>query len=129
MNVLVKLCKLSATGAVLTVAVGCSTTPDYAAPSVFTVSNNAVTLVVQEALAHTAGAAQVEGSATVNCSGETSCTIAVSAAVKTVDGNAEKSALFTLSCDPGAAVQINRNHVDAKGLKTFCNYTPQATDR
>ena len=37
----------------------------------------------------------------------------------------EKSVFFTLSCDRGAASQIDWNNVDAKGLKTLCNYTQQ----
>ena len=32
---------------------------------------------------------------------------------------------FTLTCDRGAASQIDWNNVDAKGLKTLCNSRPQ----
>jgi serine/threonine-protein kinase len=54
-------------------------------------------------------------------------TITVSGPVKTTRGKETKetSVLFTLSCDRGAASQIDWNNVDAKGLTTLCNYTRQ----
>jgi hypothetical protein len=158
------LCKLSATAAAVIVASGCSTT-DYSAPASFTVSNDAVAHVVQQALARTTFATHEDGPPTVDCLGETRCTIAytvqepvgfikevelilptrqiwkamftdpqfqngtitVSGPVKTMRGKETKetSVLFTLSCDRGAASQIDWNNIDAKGLKTLCNYTRQ----
>jgi DNA-binding beta-propeller fold protein YncE len=58
------------------VASGCSTPPDYSAPPSFTVSNDAVAHVVQQALTRTPFATQEDGRPTVDCSGETRCTIA-----------------------------------------------------
>ncbi len=162
MHVSAMLCKLSATVAAVIVASGCSTTPDYSAPASFTVSNDAVAHVVQQALTRTTFAAHENGPPTVDCLGEASCTIAYSVQepvgwinevelllptrqiwkamftdpqfqngtitvrgpVKTMRGK-ETSVLFTLSCDRGAASQIDWNNVDSKGLKTLCNYTQQ----
>jgi serine/threonine-protein kinase len=68
--------KLSAMAAAAIVASGCSSTADYSAPASFTVSNDAVSRVVQQALTRTAFAAQEDGSPTVDCSGDARCTIA-----------------------------------------------------
>jgi hypothetical protein len=77
MTGLTNLSKLAAAVAALIFAAGCSTSmSDYRAPSSFTVSNGAVAHVVQDALAHTIVAAHENGTPTVSCSGETSCTIA-----------------------------------------------------
>lgn len=162
MRVSAILCKLSATAAAVIVASGCSTTPDYSAPASFTVSDDAVAHVVQQALTRTTFATHEDGKPTVDCLGETRCTIAytvqqpvgflnevelilptrqiwkamftdprfqngtitVSGPATTVRGR-ETSVLFTLSCDRGAASQIDWNNVDGKGLKTLCNYTRQ----
>ena len=70
------LCKLSATVAAVIVASGCSTTPDYSAPASFTVSNDTVAHVVQQALTRTSFATHEDGPPTVDCLGETRCTIA-----------------------------------------------------
>jgi serine/threonine-protein kinase len=156
------LCKLSATTAAVIVASGCSMTPDYSAPASFTVSDDAVAHVVQQALTHTTFATHEDGTPTVDCSRKTRCTIAytvqepvgflnevevilptrqiwkamftdpqfqngtitVSGPVLTKRGK-ETSVLFTLSCDRGAASQIDWNNVDAKDLTHLCNYTRQ----
>jgi serine/threonine-protein kinase len=162
MHVSAILSKLSATAAAVIVASGCSTALDYTAPSSFTVSNDAVAHVVQQALTRTTFATQGDGPPTVDCLGETRCTIAytvqepvgfinevelvlptrqmwkamftdpqfqngtimVSGPVKTAHGK-ETSLFFTLSCDRVAASKIDWNNVDAKNLKTLCNYTRQ----
>jgi sugar lactone lactonase YvrE len=162
MRVSAILYKLSATAAAVIVASGCSTTADYSAPASFTVSNDAVAHVVQQALTRTTFAAREDGRPKVDCLGETRCTIAytvqppvgflsdvelvlptrqmwkamftdpqfqngtitVSSPVKTKRGN-DTQVLFTLSCDRGAASQIDWNNVDAKGLLALCNYTRQ----
>jgi serine/threonine-protein kinase len=162
MHVSAMLCKLSAAAAAIIVASGCSTALDYSAPASFTVSNDAVAHVVQQALTRTTFATHGDGPPTVECSGETRCTIAytvqepvgfinevelvlptrqmwkalftdphfqsgtitVSGPAKTMRGK-DTSVLFTLSCDRSAASQIDWNIVDAKGLKTLCNYTRQ----
>ena len=162
MRVSAMLCKLSATAAAVVVASGCSTTHDYSAPASFTVSNDAVAHVVQQALTRTTFATREDGRPTVNCLGETRCTIAytvqepvgflnevelilptrqiwkamftdpqfqngtimVSGPVKTMRGK-ETPVLFTLSCDRGAASQIDWNNVGAKDLQNLCNYTRQ----
>jgi len=48
----------------------------YWAPSSFTVSNDAVAKVTQDAIAGVQLATQMDGSPQVNCTGETACTIA-----------------------------------------------------
>ncbi|MGO9101112.1 MAG: hypothetical protein ACLP9Y_17360, partial [Mycobacterium sp.] len=162
MHVPAMLGKLSAAVAAVIVVAGCSTARDYSAPTSFTVSNDTVADVVQQALTRTSYATRGDGPPTVDCSGKTRCTIAytvqepvgwindvelmlptrqiwkamfadpqfqngtitVSGPVKTMRGK-ETSVLFTLSCDRRAASQIDWNNVDAKSLKTVCNYTQQ----
>jgi sugar lactone lactonase YvrE len=162
MHMSATLCKQSAATAAIIVASGCSTAVDYSAPASFTVSNDAVAHVVQQALNRTTFATHGDGPPTVECSGETRCTIAytvqepvgfvneielvlptrqmwkamftdphfqsgtitVSGPAKTLRGK-DTSVLFTLSCDRSAASQIDWNNVDAKGLKTSCDYTRQ----
>jgi hypothetical protein len=51
-------------------------TMPYSAPASFTVSNDAVAKVVRDVIAGTIGATPLDGSPTVNCTGETNCTIA-----------------------------------------------------
>lgn len=159
------LSKLAVAVAALIFAAGCSTS-DYSAPSSFTVSNDAVAHVVQDALAHTSGATREDGTPTVNCLGEISCTIAytvqepngldndfelilptrqiwkalftdsqfqngaitVSGPTKSVGGKSGIWQLFTLSCDRNAAAQIDWDHVDGKGLRTLCDYTPHVSN-
>jgi hypothetical protein len=75
MHVSAMLCKLSAAAAAVIVASGCSTTLEYSAPASFTVSNDAVAHVVQQALTRTTFATRGDGAPTVECSGETRCTI------------------------------------------------------
>jgi streptogramin lyase len=162
MRVSAIICKLSVTAVALGVASGCTMAADYSAPPSFTVSNDAVSLLVEQALTRTSFAAQEDGSPAVDCSGETRCTIAYTVqepvgfinevelvlptrqiwkamftdpkfreGTITVSGpertrrEKETSVLFTLSCDRGAASQINWDNVDAKGIKTICNYTRQ----
>jgi hypothetical protein len=48
----------------------------YAAPTSFTVSNDAVAQVVHDAIAGDSTATKMDGSPVVNCTGETTCTIA-----------------------------------------------------
>jgi hypothetical protein len=48
----------------------------YSAPASFTVSNEAVAQVVHNAIAGYSGATPMDGSPVVNCTGETTCTIA-----------------------------------------------------
>jgi hypothetical protein len=67
---------LSVVAAAFSVAAGCSTTPPYHAPQSLTVSDGAVAKVVRDALAGDSKAAQLSGSPTVSCNGETTCTIA-----------------------------------------------------
>jgi DNA-binding beta-propeller fold protein YncE len=76
MRVSAMLYKLAATAAAVIVASGCSTTPDYSAPASFTVSNDAVAHVVQQALTRTTYATHEDGTPTVDCSHQTRCTIA-----------------------------------------------------
>lgn len=154
--------KVSAAAAAVIVVAGCATTRDYTAPTSFTVSNATVADVVQQTLTRTSYATRGDGPPTVDCSGETHCTIAytvqepvgfidevelmlptrqiwkamfadpqfrngtitVSGPAKTLRGK-ETSVFFTLSCDRGAASQIDWNTVDAKRLKSVCNYTQQ----
>ena len=61
--------------AVLTLLVGCSSTPRHSAPQPFTVSNDAVAQVVRDAVAGDRWAAPIEGSPLVNCTGQARCTI------------------------------------------------------
>ncbi len=162
MHVSAMVGKLFAAVAAVIVATGCSTRLDYSAPASFTVNNDAVAHVVQQALTRTSFATQEDGPPTVDCLGETRCTIAytvqepvgwindvelmlptrqvwkamftdpqfqsgtitVSGPAQTMRGK-EKSVFFTLSCDRGAASQIDWNNIDAQGLKTLCNYTQQ----
>ena len=76
MRVSAMLRKISAMAAAVLVAAGCSMTPDYSAPASFTVGNDAVAHVVQQALARTPYATPEDGSPTVDCSGEIRCTVA-----------------------------------------------------
>jgi DNA-binding beta-propeller fold protein YncE len=162
MRVSAIICKLSVTALAVGVASGCTIASEYSAPASFTVSNDAVSRLVEQALTRTSYAAQEDGSPTVDCSGETRCaiaytvqepvgfinevelvlptrqiwkamftdpefrdgTITVSGPEKTRRGK-ETSILFTLSCDRGAASQLNWDNVDAKSIKTVCNYTRQ----
>jgi len=59
----------------LATAVACSVTPSYSAPKSFTVGNDAVAQVVHDAIAGDTWRTQMDGSPTVDCSGQTSCTI------------------------------------------------------
>jgi hypothetical protein len=76
MHVSATLRKVSAAAGAVIVAWVCSTTPDYSAPGPFTVSNGAVAHVVQQALTRTTFATHEDGRPTVDCVGETRCTIA-----------------------------------------------------
>jgi hypothetical protein len=68
-------CKASLSLAILTFLIGCSAPPQYSAPQSFTVSDNAVAQLVQEAVAGDHWAAQIDGSPSVKCAGRTTCTI------------------------------------------------------
>ncbi len=59
----------------LAVAAGCSSTDRYSAPETFTVSNEAVTQVVRDAVAGDRFAAQMDGAPQVDCTGRTTCAI------------------------------------------------------
>lgn len=85
LNGLKALCVLVIVGIVLYVLIascgdshtssGSSSGP-YSAPSSFTVSNEAVAQVVHDAIAGDSDATKMDGSPVVNCTGETTCTIA-----------------------------------------------------
>lgn len=55
--------------------VGCSSPPRYSAPQSFTVGNDAVAQVVQDAVGGDQLAAPIEGAPVVTCTGRTNCTI------------------------------------------------------
>jgi hypothetical protein len=61
--------------AVLAVVTGCESMPRYSAPEAFTVSNDAVTQVVRDAVAGDRFAAQLDGAPQVDCAGQTTCVI------------------------------------------------------
>ena len=67
--------KVSAPVATLASLVACSSPPHYSAPQSFTVDNDAVARVVQDALGGDRTAAPIEGSPIVMCTGRTNCTI------------------------------------------------------
>jgi hypothetical protein len=60
---------------VLAACVGCSSNDRYSAPQVFTVSNDAVTQVVRDAVGGDRFAAQMDGAPQVDCTGQTTCVI------------------------------------------------------
>jgi hypothetical protein len=60
---------------VLAVSAGCTSPDRYSAPEVFTVSNDAVTQVVRDAVAGDRFAAQMDGAPQVDCTGQTTCVI------------------------------------------------------
>lgn len=60
---------------VLAVSAGCTSPDRYLAPDVFTVSNDAVTQVVRDAVAGDRFAAQIDGAPQVDCTGQTTCAI------------------------------------------------------
>jgi hypothetical protein len=60
---------------VLAVAAGCSSNERYSAPEPFTVSNDAVTQVVRDAVAGDRFAAEMDGAPQVDCTGQTTCII------------------------------------------------------
>jgi hypothetical protein len=70
--------KASLSSAALIFVVGCSSPTQYSAPQSFTVGNDAVTKVVQDAVSGSRYAAQIEGSPSVACTGRTNCTISYS---------------------------------------------------
>jgi hypothetical protein len=67
--------KASLSLAALAFLVGCSSPTQYAAPQSFTVGNDAVAQVVQDAVGGDKLAAPIEGSPIVTCTGRTNCTI------------------------------------------------------
>jgi hypothetical protein len=60
---------------VLAISVSCSSNDRYSAPKVFTVSNDAVTQVVRDAVAGDRFAAQLDGAPEVGCTGRTTCMV------------------------------------------------------
>jgi hypothetical protein len=67
--------KGSLTLAVIAVAAGCSSPPQYSAPQSFTVGGAAVVQLVQEAIGRDRFAAPIEGTPIANCNGRQTCTI------------------------------------------------------
>ena len=67
--------KASLSLAALAFLVGCSSPTQYSAPQSFTVGNDAVAQVVQDAVGGDRLAAPIEGSPIVTCTGRTNCTI------------------------------------------------------
>jgi hypothetical protein len=67
--------QLSLPVAALASVVGCSSPPQYSAPQSFTVDNDTVARVVQDAVGSDRTAAPIEGSPIVTCTGRTNCTI------------------------------------------------------
>jgi hypothetical protein len=70
--------KASLSSAALVLVVGCSSPAQYSAPQSFTVGNDAVAKVVQDAVSGSRYAAQIEGSPNVMCAGRTNCIISYS---------------------------------------------------
>jgi hypothetical protein len=68
-------CKALLALTAFTFLAGCSSPPQYSAPESFTVSDNAVTQLVREAVGGDQWAAPIEGSPIVKCTGRTNCTI------------------------------------------------------
>lgn len=150
--------------------VGCSSTPRYSAPQSFTVGNNAVAQLVQEAVGGDRFAAPIEGSPIVTCTGRTTCTISytvrettaaafykeitadeqlflptaqmwkalftdpqfqsgtvtVRGPVNASESNSVPAIYFTLTCDRADAAKIDWGTVDGHGIRTQCDYKPEA---
>lgn len=68
----------SLSSAAVAFLVGCSSPTQYSAPQSFTVGNDTVAKVVQDAVGGSRLAAPIEGSPNVACTGRTNCTISYS---------------------------------------------------
>lgn len=162
--------KVSLSVAALAFLAGCSSTPRYSAPSSFTVGNDEVAQLVQEAVRGNRFATPIEGSPIVTCTGRTTCTISytveepnvtvfhkehaadeqlfsptvqmwkalfadpqfqsgtvtVRGPVATSETNKQTAIYFTLTCDRAAAAKVDWGTVDGYGIRTQCDYKPQA---
>jgi hypothetical protein len=156
--------------AALAFLTGCSSEPPHSAPQSFTVGNNEVTQLVQEAVAGNRFATQIDGSPNVTCTGRTTCTISytvqepshtvfyketaaddqlflptahmwkalfadpqfqsgtvtVRGPLATSESNKQTATYFTLTCDRATAAKVDWGNIDGHGIRTQCDYKPQA---